>query len=161
LTDKTPRLSNGRTDWAHAHPYTAAAIATHAASTDRLDQLLTDPRFLLDTPPAPPLTAIPHAHTQPAPPAPAAHHRAPPPLRTCRPAERAAYLQLAARCARAPHLASTITTSGLPLPFTTDWASWRLQPPHRTITGHTGWVNAVAVGQMDGRTTIVSGGDDG
>ena len=29
------------------------------------------------------------------------------------------------------------------------------------FTGHTDWVNAVAVGQLDGRTVVVSGSDDG
>lgn len=44
--------------------------------------------------------------------------------------------------------------------WTTDWASWRLQHPHRTFTGHTGWVYAVALGQVEGRAVVVSGSDD-
>jgi WD40 repeat protein len=81
-------------------------------------------------------------------------------LRTCAPEERPAYLQLASRCARAPGLADAIITSGLPLAWTTEWAAWRLQPPHHTFTGHTGWVRAVALGQIEGRTVVVSGSDD-
>jgi WD40 repeat protein len=40
-----------------------------------------------------------------------------------------------------------------------DLASGR--PIGRPLTGHTGWVNAVAVGQLEGRPIAVSGGDDG
>ncbi len=39
-------------------------------------------------------------------------------------------------------------------------ASWRLEPPHRTFTGHTGGVSAVALGQVAGREVIVSGSTD-
>src|SRR5207248_2217754 len=69
-------------------------------------------------------------------------------------------LQLAARCARAPNLADAITASGLPLAWANDWASWRLQQPHRTLTGHAGWVTSVAAGQLDGRTVIASASHD-
>ena len=34
-------------------------------------------------------------------------------------------------------------------------------PARGPLTGHTGWVCAVAVGEPDGRPVIVSGGDDG
>ena len=65
-----------------------------------------------------------------------------------------------ARCARAPDLAQAIDDQRLPLTWATPWASWRLQPVHQSYTGHTRWVNAVAIGQVEGRTVIVSGGGD-
>ncbi|WP_189083150.1 nSTAND1 domain-containing NTPase, partial [Mangrovihabitans endophyticus] len=160
LTDRVPRLADGTTDWAQAHPYTAATIATHAAGTDRLDHLVSQPRFLLDTPPAPLAVALPQTRTPDGHATADAYRRALNRIRAAPHQHRAAYLQLAARCARAPHLAQAITDSGLPLPFVTDWASCRLPTAHHTITGHTGEVDAVAVGQLDGRTIIVSGSDD-
>jgi hypothetical protein len=160
LTNHTGRLPDGQPDWPRAHPYTLANLATHAAGTDRLDPLVTDPRYLLTAGRAPLLAALPSTATPEGRAAADAYRRAAARLRTCPAHHRPAYLQLTARCARAPHLADAITASGLPLTWTTDWASWRLQPPHHALTGHTGEVNAVAVGQLDGRTVVVSGAAD-
>ncbi|MFV2022947.1 hypothetical protein ACFHVL_31250, partial [Micromonospora sp. LOL_023] len=160
LADRVPRLVDGTPDWSRAHPYTAATIATHAAGTDRLDALITQPRFLLDTPPAPLAAALPHTRTPDGHAAADAYRRALARIRTAPTGQRAAYLQLTARCARAPKLAQAIADSGLPLPFATDWASCRLPTPHHTITGHTGLVRSVVVGQLDGRPVIVSASDD-
>ncbi|MGB8997340.1 MAG: caspase family protein [Pseudonocardiaceae bacterium] len=160
LVDHTTRLPDGYSDWDHAHPYTTTNLALHAAEAHQLDQYVTDPRFLLAAHRSPLLSALPATTTPAAQAAADAYRRADTRLTTCRPQDRPAYLQLAARSARAPELADTITAQGLPLSWTTDWASWRLQHPHRTFTGHTGSVNAVAVGQVEGRAVVVSGGAD-
>ncbi|WP_204083027.1 caspase family protein, partial [Asanoa ishikariensis] len=161
LTRRVPRLPDGTTDWARAHPYTAATIATHAAGSSRLDDLVAQPRFLLDTPQAPLSAALPHIRTADGHATADAYRRAATRIRTASNRHRAAYLQLAARCARAPGLAAAITGSGLPLPFATAWASWRLQPPHQTLIGHTDLVSAVVTGNLNGRLAIVSGSGDG
>ena len=160
LIERTPRLSNGTTDWAGAHPYAAAAVATHATHANRLDDLVAQPRFLLHTPPGPLNAALPHTHTPAGHAAADAYRRAATRIRAAPVDQHAAYLQLAACCARAPELAHAIADSGLPLPFASDWASWRLQPPHHTLPGHTGGVSSVAIGQVDGRPVIVSGSND-
>ncbi|PZS30711.1 MAG: hypothetical protein DLM61_10135, partial [Pseudonocardiales bacterium] len=160
LVDHTTRLPDGYSDWDHAHPYTTTNLALHAAEAHQLDQYVTDPRFLLAAHRSPLLSALPAATTPAAQAAADAYRRADTRLTTCRPQDQPAYLQLAARSARAPHLADTITAQGLPLSWTTDWASWRLQYPHRTVTGHTGSVCAVALGQVEGRAVVVSGGAD-
>jgi hypothetical protein len=161
LTNQVPRLADGTTDWANTHPYTKASIATHAAGTDRLDHLLTQPRFLLHIAPAALLAALPRTRTPQGQATGDAYRHAATRIRASQPDQHAAHLQLAARCGRAPHLADAITDSGLPLPWSTDWASsWRLQHPHHTITGHTGQVTSVAFGRLNGRPVIATGSDD-
>ena len=160
LTGHTPRLDDGRTDWDQAHPYTRANLATHAAGTDRLDPLLTDPRFQLAASRPSMLAALASARTADGRACADAYRRAEGRLGACPIQDRPAYLQLAARCGRANDLADNITTSGLPLTWTTDWASWRLQPAHRIFTGHSGTVRSVAVGELDGRPIVASGSSD-
>ena len=160
LTAHAPRITDGRTDWSQAHPYTRSYLATHAARTNRLDQLLNDPLFLLAADRAPLLAALPAAADAIARACADAYRRADSRLRTSKAGDRPAYLQLAARCGRADQLGNAIGTSGLPLSWTTDWASWRLESPHQRISAHAGWVNAVAIGELDGRTIIASGSDD-
>ncbi|MGH3613108.1 MAG: hypothetical protein ACRDRK_11040 [Pseudonocardia sp.] len=160
LTMHTPPLADGHPDWDHSHPYLRANLATHAANGDRLGNLLTDPRFMLTADPPQLMAALPAADGVGSVAAADAYRRAAPRLRA-RPAEHgAAYLQLAARCGRAPGLADTITNRQLPVAWTTPWASWRLQRSHLTASGHTGPVTGVAFGQLDGRPVVVSGSDD-
>ncbi|WP_155372959.1 NACHT domain-containing protein [Catellatospora vulcania] len=159
LVDRVPRRPDGTRDWAMAHPYTAAAIAGHAAQADCLDALLAEPRLLTDTQAEPLLTALHRVRTPQARATADAYQRAVARMQA-HPAERAAYLQLAARCARAPHLADDITASGLPLPWTTHWASWRMHPPHQTLTRHRGPVTAVALGDVAGRAVVASASGD-
>jgi WD40 repeat protein len=158
LTAQVDRLPDGQPDWDRARPYTRAYLASHAAITPRFDALVDDPRFLLAADPSPLLEALPHA-TGTARAAAGAYHRADDRLRGCPVRHRPAYLQLAARCSHAPHLADRITASGLPLAWTTEWASCQLQPLDITLTGHTDAVRSVAFGQIDGRPIVVSGGD--
>ncbi len=160
LTEHTPRLLDGQCDWSRAHPYVTTNLASHAAGTRRLDPLVTNPRFLLAASSPHLLAALPSAATWPARAAADAFRRAVGRLRTSRDCHRPAYLQLAARCARAPALADSITTSGLPLSYVTDWASWRLQATHMILPGHADSVNAVAFGRVEGRPVVISGGDD-
>ncbi|WP_432992076.1 hypothetical protein [Dactylosporangium sp. CA-233914] len=160
LAAHCPRRADGHPDWSRAHPYTRTHLATHAIGTLALDALLTDPRFLLSADPGPLLLALPAATGPDSRAAADAYRRAVPRLRNADAPLRPAYLQLAARCARAPRLADAIAAGDLPLAWSTDWASWRLRIPHHIATGHTASVNAVAVAQLEGRTVIVSAGSD-
>ena len=160
LTSGVDRRPDGHPEWDSAHPYAATHLAVHAAQARRLDHYLDDPRYLLAAHRSSLLAALPAATTPNGHAAADAYQRADSHLTTCPPPYRPAYLQLAARCGRAPRLADAITTDNLPLAWSTDWASWRLQAPHRTLTSHTDGVNAVAVGQLDGRTITASGSSD-
>lgn len=54
-------------------------------------------------------------------------------------------------------------TASTRLPWTPLWSTGAQVSPalHATLTGHTDWVTAVAVGVLDGRAIAVSGGLDG
>ena len=96
----SPRAGGGR-DWAAAHPYIRTHLATHAARGGRIDDLLTDPAYLLAADRPQLLAALGAAASVPARSAADAYRRAAPHLRTAPAREHASYLQLAARCGRA------------------------------------------------------------
>jgi WD40 repeat protein len=160
LVGHVPRLPDGQPDWAKAHPYIRSQLVNHAVAAGVIDDLVADPRYLLAATPATLLAALPTLASRDGRAAADAYRRALARIRDSPPAQHAAYLQLAARCARAPQLADATTRQGLELTWSTDWASWRLQPPHQTLAGHEGPVTAVAVGEVDGRIVAVSAGHD-
>jgi hypothetical protein len=47
LTDHVPLRGGGIRDWAHAHPHTLRYLATHAARGGVLDEVLSDPEYLV------------------------------------------------------------------------------------------------------------------
>ena len=155
----TPAGHNTR-DWAVAHPYIRAHLATHAARAGDIDSLLTDPGYLLAASPPQLLAAASTASTAPARAAADAYRRAAHHLRIAPSTEHASYLQLSARCGRAPQLADALDEYRQPCSWSSRWASWRFTVLNRTLIGHTGNVRSVAVGELDGRPAVISGGDD-
>ena len=160
LLTQVPVRTGGWPDWAAAHPYTRTHLATHAAHAGRIDTLLTDPGFLLAASRPQLLASLEAADSSHGRAVADAYRRAAHHLRAKPGREHASYLQLAARCGRAPNLADALDTHGLPGMWSTWWASWRYQPPHQTLTGHTGWVSAVAVAELNGRPVVISGSND-
>ena len=160
LTSLVPPCEGGGRDWPDAHPYTRAHLATHAARAGRIDDLLTDPGFLLAAGRPQLLAAASAARSEPARAAADAYRRAAHHLRTAPPGQHASYLQLAARCGRAPQLADALDSYRPPGTWSSRWASWQLTTPHHALTGHTGWVRAVAAAELDGRPVAISAGDD-
>ncbi|WP_103964648.1 WD40 repeat domain-containing protein [Nonomuraea solani] len=75
-------------------------------------------------------------------------------------AERVAWVVAAARAAGAVELASSVLASGLPVAWVTRWAAF--PPPQLPLHEDQVLVhaNSVAIGNVDGRATIVSGGSD-
>jgi WD40 repeat protein len=147
-------------DWARAHPYIIAHLATHAAAAYELDGLLTDPRFLLNAEPVRLLDAAFTVKGQAARTAAAAYQRTFHHLHTKPTAEHAAYLELGARCEGATELVGKIGEWSLNRPWSTRWAQWRPTTPHRLVGRHDDTVNAVAVAELDGRPVAISGSDD-
>ena len=127
----------------------AAEVPTDAANGARLDPLVADPQYLLSASPPQLLAALPSVDEPAGVAAADAYRRAAARLRTMPTEHRPAYLQLAARCARAPELADTITARELPLAWTTPWASWRLQPPHLILLIVATLIVAVKTGLVD------------
>ncbi|MFC7479827.1 hypothetical protein ACFQX7_06980 [Luedemannella flava] len=161
LGEQVPTGPDGRRDWARAHPYTRVRLVAHAARTQAVDELLTDGLFLLAAPPEHTLAALAAARSTEATTAGAVFQHAVTRLRAASPDERAAYLELAARCGGAPDIAGAISAAGVPRPWSARWSAWeRWRPPHRLLSGPTSGVLAVAVGQLEGQPVVVAGGDD-
>ncbi|HEY7814595.1 MAG TPA: WD40 repeat domain-containing protein, partial [Nakamurella sp.] len=147
-------------DWRSAHPYIRAHLATHAAQAGRIDDLLTDPAYLLAADRPQLLAATAYARSRPARAAADAYQRAARHLRSAQTREHASYLQLAARCGRAPQLADALEACRPRDSWSCTWASWRLEPPHRALTGHDGPVHAVTTATRNGDPVVISGGND-
>ena len=160
LLARVPPGADGTRDWPSAHPYIRAHLATHAGAAGKIDPLLEDPAYLLTAGRPQLLAALDAASSPPGKRNADAYRRAAPRLRSRPASEHISYLQLAARCARAPYLAEDLNRYLPPESWSTRWASWRVTTPHHTITGHTYRVRAVAVAELDGRPVVVSGADD-
>ena len=160
LASLVPYREGGARDWPAAHPYIRAHLATHAAQAGRIDDLLTDPAFLLAAGRPQLLAAAGTARTAPARAAADAYRHAAHHLRTAPAGQHASYLQLAARYGRAPQLADALDSYRPPGTWSSRWASWQLATPHHALTGHTGGVLAVAAAELDGRPVAISGSHD-
>jgi WD40 repeat protein len=156
LMAAVPSRADGQRDWAIADPYIRMHLSGHAVRADTIDSLAQDPDFLIAAEPARLLAALDETASPPARAAANAFRRALPALRSQPSEEHMAYLGLAARYARADHLANLIPDGP---PWRATWASWRMQRPHIRIPGHREAVNAVVVTAGD-RPVVVSGGDD-
>ncbi len=161
LLSLVPPGGSGTRDWPRAHPYIRAHLATHAAQAGCIDDLLADPAYLLTAGRPQLLAAADEARSKPARAAADAYRRAAHHLRIAPAEQHASYLQLAARCGRAPQLADALENALQRGTWSCTWASWRLEPPHRALTGHPGRVNAVTAAELDDRPVVISGGDDG
>ena len=154
-----PADAHGRPQPEAAEPYIQRHWIQHAADAGRIDLLVHEPPATLAAPaqrrrPHPP--GPPRRRHLPAisPPSRVRRHRQPPP---------------AARIRRHPLPrrttspgASHIAMPSSPLRLIPVWATGGATTPwmRALITGHTGPVSSVAVGQADGRAIIVSGSND-
>jgi WD40 repeat protein len=160
LIDCVPPASGGGRDWWSADLYIRTHLAIHAARGRRLDDLLTDPDYMLAADRIRLLAALPLADSDLARANADAYRRAAPLLATKPTIEHASYLEMAARCGRAPRLADTIAARYPHRPWSTRWASWQMTRPHRTFLAHARGVNAVAVAKYQGRPVVVTAGND-
>ena len=159
LTTRVPRKVGGGRDWTRAHPYTLRYLATHAARGGRIDELIDDTDYLVEAAPDTLAPAIRTASTEHGQLirtlylASAGQHRHYDP-----PTRRQILAIDAARCgadAEKDALASD-------LPWRPRWATGTTISPalRATLTGHDGWVNAVACTVLDGVPVAVTGSDD-
>ncbi|HEY4393546.1 MAG TPA: WD40 repeat domain-containing protein, partial [Polyangia bacterium] len=162
LTKLVPRAAGatGR-DWASAPPYVRVHLATHAAAGGILDHLLEEACYLTAADPPRLLQALPAASSPVAVSIRRVYRLAVHHLGDVVPAERAAYLEMAARLLRAGALADQIAQCSPNRPWMVRWAQWRADPEHFVVGRHIGRVGAVAVAELDGRAIAVSGGSGG
>jgi WD40 repeat protein len=166
LLRQVPTNSDHQRHWFAAHPYTRAHLASHAAASGRIDELVVDPGFLLAADPArliPTLSSV----TQPlAIRAAGVYREAAADVTGRAPSEAAGYLALVAHQAGLPELAERLARAGItPESWHVRWAYWFA--PHayltfaeRGVRAHRN-VTAVAVGQVAGVPTAIAGEGDG
>jgi WD40 repeat protein len=155
-----PTAIAGQPAWDAAHPYIQAHLASHAAAAAQLDDLVTDPGFLLTASPDRLLRALPAAIRFDGQQAADVYRTALYQLRGRPRAEAASYLQLEAREYRANNLADRIDHLGLALPWSVPWARYTRAYPHLILGAHTGIVNSIAVTNLDGRPIAITTSDD-
>lgn len=151
------RTSAGERDWQAAHPYVRAYLATHAARSGHLDELLSDPNFLLAAEPDPLLRVLPSVRDQGARRTAAIYRGVVHQLRTCTAGEGAALLELHARQEGHHGLAERVGGTNCGRPWSTPWVRARPVHPHQVVGRHDGDVNTVAVAKVDGRLCVISG----
>ena len=162
LLGTVPTDTQGRR-WDLAAPYLLRHLAQHAIDADRLDELLTDPGFLVHADPATLTGALDHARGPQARLA-AAVYRASADRHPTRTAEqRRDVLAIDAARYGAPHLRDGISAVPPLSRWRPRWATGgQISTAFQaSLTGHTGGVAAVACTTLDGRPVAVTGGVDG
>jgi hypothetical protein len=155
------RPDGGGKDWPRANPYVRRHLAAHAAAAGALTDLAADAFFLVAAESGRLMhqMAAPHLdlpadvmHTYQG----AFHH-----LQTVNLGERSSYLEMIARQSGLKALADRFARLPLLRPFTVLWAAWEPPSTNRVIGVHPQAVTSVALGQLNSRPVIVSGGEDG
>ncbi|MFI6337879.1 caspase family protein [Streptomyces sp. NPDC050535] len=162
LLDHVPYGPDGGRDWKRAHPYTLRHLATHAAHGGLLDDLVTDPEYLVH---ANPDALMVHLHTVRSETTrlPAAIYRAS--IATHRHAgvdERRQILALDAARYNAPALLAAFNSKAAEHAWKPLSASGATVSPavRNTLTGHTDAVRALAYTMLNGRPVAVTGSHD-
>ncbi|MGI5214945.1 hypothetical protein [Plantactinospora sp. CA-290183] len=157
----TPAAVNGRRAWTSVDDYTRLMLPAHAAAAGLLDPLMTDPVFMLASPPD---QILRHRHTLTAADAIAAARALE--MATNEWATRPDddprwWLHVWARRIRATPLAENLAEQAPHWPCTVQAGFWT-GTTHRTLTCDSNDVSAVAaLPRPDGRTLIISGSSDG
>ncbi|MDX3775990.1 WD40 repeat domain-containing protein [Streptomyces europaeiscabiei] len=151
--------ADGIRDWSRAHPYTRRYLATHAAESGRLDELIENADFLLHADPHTLLSALHHVTTQQGRLIRAVYRASVGRHRGLAPADRRCLLAVDAARHQAEDLRASLAST---LPWAPRWAtggqaSLALEA---TLAGHVGGVRALACLEVEGRMTAITGGDD-
>ncbi|MHA6759572.1 WD40 repeat domain-containing protein [Streptacidiphilus sp. PAMC 29251] len=162
LTDRVPTGPDGEPDWSRAHPYTLRHLATHAVAGGTLDDILTDPEYLVHADPDQLTPHLHHADGEPARLAAAvyrsdiAHHR------NSTVQRRRQVLALAAAQYNSLTLTGALNNKAAPGSWLPRHATGGTVSPamRNTLTGHDFSVTAVACTALDGRPVAVTGSED-
>ena len=146
--------------WSNAPAYVREHLATHAARGGCLDELLEDADYLLAAEPTRLLRALPSATAPQVARVRHVYRYAAANLRSSERAERAAYLELAARQAGDAVVADRFAELERKRPWVTPWAAWCSGSEHYVLGRHDGVVLSVAVGELDGRPIAISASAD-
>jgi hypothetical protein len=160
LTGTVPTHTGGRRDWLAADPYLRRHLAGHAAYWGRLEQLLAEPEFLVAAEPARLLPSLDTITSSAGERLGWMYRSCVHPLRTDDPAERVAYLRLAASQHGLGELADQLT------PIAAAWAREARSLCWRPLGRFTSLGKADAAPRgvtitSQGETFVVTGGGDG
>ncbi len=156
------RRDGGGKDWVQASPYARQHLASHAAAAGMLGELTNDLLYLATAEPRRLLhamdknTSSDQLNVEIAYVYQCTYHN----LLTSTFAERASYLEMAARHNGLNALANSFAQLPLPLPFSVPWARWQFSAIHRVIARTGSPVQALVLGERAGRAVVVSGGLD-
>ncbi|TMR20750.1 WD40 repeat domain-containing protein [Nonomuraea turkmeniaca] len=143
-------------DWQEADHYTRHYLVTHAARGAVLDPLLRDPGFLVASDPGRLLQALDAARSPQNRAVLLALQRVSAQLLVRPAAERASYLEMAARKSGLAELADGIRALPADRPWSVAWAHWRRIADGRVLARHDGYVQGLAITRLRGRQVIVS-----
>jgi WD40 repeat protein len=153
-----PAGDNASRDWSKVDDYARAHLAEHAALGDQLNELVCDPEFLLATS-VPELLRVRRHVTSAAGTAAVGALELASGSWSEKHNDRLRWLEVSARKIGCGLLAESVTTR-LDTPWRCRTALWS-GSSHRTLTGHTDSVEAVAAVPMpDGSTLVASAGND-
>ncbi|WP_167406110.1 caspase family protein [Amycolatopsis thailandensis] len=144
-----------RRDWANAHPYIRDHLATHAAAASQLDDLITDLLYLVHANPDQLLVALHTVTTNQGRITAAIYRHSATTHRHLTTRRRQRLLAIDAARFNAPHH-QTVLSQGLT--WVPRWATGQQTAIalRATLTGHTSWVNAVAVAEVDGQLVALT-----
>jgi WD40 repeat protein len=160
-TSSLPETSEGHRSWTDAPPYLREHAAEHAAAAGVLDPIVEDAGYLIAAEPSRLLVSLSSVTAPGACRARLVYRHAFDALQRSPPAERASYLEMAARQAGADHLADQIALAAPTRPWSARWARWQRTVEHFTAGRHDGQVWTVAFGELDSHPIALSGGTDG
>ena len=160
LLNRVQQDAGGRRNWPAAQPYHRTHLATHAAAGGWIDSLLEDVDFVVYADTDRLLQALPAARNDRARLTAAVYRRCVQALRS-QPAEmRASQLELVAHQLGHQHLSQQIAAAFDGRPLATLWTNGQPSADHLLVGRHDFWLSSVAVGELEGRPVIVSGGYD-
>ncbi|MGH3940111.1 MAG: caspase family protein [Pseudonocardiaceae bacterium] len=159
LRSRVPLNLDGSRDWTRAHPYALRHLATHAARCDLLDDLITDMDYLVYAEPAELLLALHRLTTDEGQLTCAIYRASAAVYRHLSPLRRRQVLATDAARFAATHQHHTLAAS---LPWPPRWATGQqVNPvPRTTLTGHDGWVRAVACTIVDDQPMAITASGD-
>ncbi|PPK64663.1 WD40 repeat domain-containing protein [Actinokineospora auranticolor] len=162
LTELNGHLVDGLVpaDWAEAAPYARRHLAAHAAAAHRVDELLTDPGYLLAAGQPGLLPHLDAATGADAVRAAAVYRRAAHHLRDHDVEQRPAYLEFAARRAGADDLAARTARHATGSAWRCSWTAWEPSVEHKVLIRHQRPVEDVVVAPLRGGVTWVISRDD-
>ncbi|SEG94290.1 hypothetical protein SAMN04489712_14516, partial [Thermomonospora echinospora] len=148
--------------WSGASRYALSHAAEHAAAAGRLDELLTDPEFLVHADPATLIPLLDEANGPEARRHAAVYRTSAHLHQQQEPDARRSILATDAARHRIPDLTATLR---LPRPEPAWWPAWatasQIHRALRTTLDSATWVVAVACTTLEGRPVAVTGGHDG